>query len=98
MYCHFTAFYLFTTIDLTEIEAPKGKSNIVLFACCGLAITFAAVGAWKMIVKQKEKGSPLLGYTEKRTNGSPRHKLELDNTPTMISGGSIVKRKLPSPA
>lgn len=102
MYCCFTAFsYLFTTTDATEREVPNRKSNIMLFAFCGLAITFAAVGAWKIIVKRKRKDSLLLGYTEKRRRGSPSHKPDLDITPTMTSGrnnGNIVKRKLPTPA
>ena len=83
-----------STEDVTETDAPRERSNIVLFVLCGLVVTFGAVGVWKMRLK---KGKPLLGHTEIEQDRGTRHKMDstLTTTPN-ISSGSVMHRKLKS--
>ena len=88
--------FVSSTEDLTETEAPRERSNIVLFVLCGLVVTFGAVGVWKM---RQKKGNPLLGYAEQQQDRGTRRKM--DSTPTTtpnLSSSSLMHRKLKSSA
>ena len=84
------------TEEVTETDAPRERSNIVLFVLCGLVVTFGAVGVWRM---RQKKGNLLLGFAEKQQDRGTRRKM--DSTPTTtpnLSSSSLMHRKLKSSA
>ena len=84
------------TEEVAETDAPRERSNIVLFVLCGLVVTFGAVGVWRM---RQKKGNLLLGFAEKQQDRGTRRKM--DSTPTTtpnLSSSSLMHRKLKSSA
>ena len=83
------------TEEVAETDAPRERSNIVLFVLCGLVVTFGAVGVWRM----RQKKGNLLGFAEKQQDRVTRYKM--DSTPTTtpnLSSSSLMHRKLKSSA
>lgn len=88
--------FVSSTEEVAETDAPRERSNIVLFVLCGLVVTFGAVGVWRM---RQKKGNLLLGFTEKQQDRVTRRKM--DSTPTTtpnLSSSSLMHRKLKSSA